>query len=340
VQGDPLNPAANGELGPSPNSNFGKPQTTLRFDPDWATGFNTRPNNWEMLVSVQHELVPRVGVELSYNRRAYGNFTVNDNTLVSPSDYDPYCITSPRDERFPDGGGQQICGLFDLKPSKVGQVDTLRTYAGKYGDQTETWNGIDATTQIRFQGGATIQGGLSLGRQTTDNCDVVDKLDNPSPYQCHRESALLPQVKLLGSYQLPWWDLLLSGTFQSQVPDPVGGANFDYNYFGLPANYVATSAQIQPSLGRPLSSGGNVTVNVVEAGTLYPGRTNQFDMRIAKRLRLGSARLQGMLDLYNLFNSNNVLRMNGAYGSDGAAWARPQAIVPGRLLKLGAQLSF
>lgn len=340
VQGDPLNPALNGELGPSPNSNFGKPQTTLRFDPDWASGFNARPYNWEMLVSVQHELVPRMGIEISYNRRAYGNFIVNDNTLVNPSDYDPYCITSPVDIRFPDGGGQQICGLFDLKPSKVGQVDTLRTYAGKYGDQTETWNGLDATTQIRFQGGATVQGGLSLGRQTTDNCDIVGKLDNPSPYQCHRESGLLPQVKLLGSYQLPWWDLLVSGTFQSQVPDPVGGANFDYNYFGLPANYVASSAQIAPSLGRPLSSGGNVTVNVVESGTLYPGRTNQFDMRVAKRITLRSVRLQGMADLYNLFNSNNVLRMNGAYGTDGAAWARPQAIVPGRLLKLGAQVSF
>ena len=340
VQGDPLNPATNGELGPSPNSNFGKPQTTLRFDPDWATGFNARPYNWETLVSVQHELLPRMGIEISYNRRSYGNFVVNDNTLVSPSDYDPYCITSPVDSRFPDGGGQQICGLFDLKPAKVGQVDTLRSYAGKYGDQTETWNGIDATTQIRFQGGATVQGGLSLGRQTTDNCDIVGKLDNPSPYQCHRESGLLPQVKLLGSYQLPWWDLLVSGTFQSQVPDPVGGANFDYNYFGLPANYVASSAQIAPSLGRPLSSGGNVTVNVVESGTLYPGRTNQFDMRVAKRITLRSVRLQGMVDLYNLFNSNNVLRMNGAYGTDGAAWARPQAIVPGRLLKLGAQVSF
>ena len=185
-----------------------------------------------------------------------------------------------------------------------------------------------------------LQGGFSVGRQTTDNCDVVGKVDNPSPYQCHRESAFLPQVKLLGSYPLPWWDLQVSGTFQSQVPDPVGGANFDYNYFGLPANYVAGNAQIAPSLGRTLSSGGNVTVNVVEPGTLYPGRTNQFDLRVAKRLRLGSARLQGMLDLYNVFNSNNVLRMNGAYGTNGAAWARPQAIVPGRLVKFGAQVSF
>ena len=98
-------------------------------------------------------------------------------------------------------------------------------------------------------------------------------------------------MKLLGSYQLPWWDLLVSGTFQSQVPDPVGGANFDYNYFGLPANYVAGNAQIAPSLGRRLSSGGTVTVNVVEPGTLYPGRTNQFDLRVAKRFttRVGAA---------------------------------------------------
>ena len=33
-------------------------------------------------VTLQHELLPRVGVEVSYNRRAYGNFIVNDNTLA------------------------------------------------------------------------------------------------------------------------------------------------------------------------------------------------------------------------------------------------------------------
>ena len=38
VDGDPLNPAANGELGPSPNANFGKQVTNFRLDPDWATG--------------------------------------------------------------------------------------------------------------------------------------------------------------------------------------------------------------------------------------------------------------------------------------------------------------
>lgn len=340
VQGDPLNPALNGELGASPNNNFGKPNTTLHYDPDWATGFNARPYNWETMVTLQHELLPRVGVEVSYSRRIYGNFIVNDNTLVGPADYDPYCITAPSDARLPGGGGNQICGLFDLKPAKVGQVDTLRTYSGKYGDQIEHWNGLDVSTNVRFANGAFLQGGASAGRQTMDSCDVVTKVDNPSPYQCHRESGLLPQVKLLGTYPLPWWGLQVSGTFQSSVPDPVGGANFDYNYFGMPANYVAGNAQVAPSLGRNLSSAANVTVNVVEQGTLYPERTNQFDLRVAKTFTIGTSRLQGMLDFYNVFNSNAVLKQNGAYGSDGAAWARPQAIIPGRLVKFGAQLSF
>ena len=41
VDGDPLNPALNGELGASPNANFGRRVTNFRLDPDWATGFGT-----------------------------------------------------------------------------------------------------------------------------------------------------------------------------------------------------------------------------------------------------------------------------------------------------------
>jgi hypothetical protein len=35
----------------------------------------------------------------------------------------------------------------------------------------------------------------------------------------------------------------------------------------------------------------------------HPGRTNQFDGPVAKRIALRSVRLRGMMDLYNLFNS-------------------------------------
>jgi len=100
-QGDPFNPAANGELGPSPNVNFGQPTAILSLDPDWATGFGTRPYQWETTVTVQHEIVPRLSVLAGFFQRNYGNFTVTDNVLVAPSDHDPFCVTAPLDRRLP-----------------------------------------------------------------------------------------------------------------------------------------------------------------------------------------------------------------------------------------------
>ena len=114
VQGDPLNPAVNGELGQSPNVAFGKPITTLTFDPDWASGYGVRPYNWETSVGVQHELVPRVSVNAVYFRRTYGNFIVTDNVLVSPNDYDPYCITAPG--RFTAARWRWLPNLRSIRP--------------------------------------------------------------------------------------------------------------------------------------------------------------------------------------------------------------------------------
>ena len=35
------------------------------------------------------------------------NFTATDNLDVAPTDFEPYCVTAPRDARLPDGGGQR-----------------------------------------------------------------------------------------------------------------------------------------------------------------------------------------------------------------------------------------
>ena len=85
VQGDPFNPEINGELGVSQNLNFGREIIPYNFDPDYAFGFGVRPYNWETSISLQHELLPRVSVNLAYYRRWYGNFQVNDNLLVAPT---------------------------------------------------------------------------------------------------------------------------------------------------------------------------------------------------------------------------------------------------------------
>ena len=123
-----------------------------RTTPALLDGWGNRPYNWEFSTSVQHELLPRVGVDVGYFRRWYGNFTVTDNRRPWPTDYDPFSITAPLDPRLPDGGGYVIGGLYDLNPTRWGRSTTTSTFASNYGKQIEHWNGVDVSS-MRGRGG-------------------------------------------------------------------------------------------------------------------------------------------------------------------------------------------
>ena len=105
-------------------------------------------------------------------------------------------------------------------------------------------------------------------------------------------------------------------------------------------NAVYTSAQGARSLGRPLGAASTVTVNVVKPGTLYGERMSQFDVRLAKTIKMGRDRIQGLFDMYNACNGNAVVAVNNTYGTNGARWIVPQRILPARLSKFGVQLTF
>ena len=148
VQGDPFNPALNGELGVSQNLSFGKPVISVRYDPEWSHGFQNRPYNWEFSTGVQHELMPRVSVNAAYFRRIYGNFTVTDNALVGPENYDPYCVTAPVRH-----AAARRRRRADLRSARS-QPDQGRSAAivsrpspAISATQCEHWNGVDLTDE-------------------------------------------------------------------------------------------------------------------------------------------------------------------------------------------------
>jgi NAD(P)-dependent dehydrogenase (short-subunit alcohol dehydrogenase family) len=124
---------------------------------------------------------------------------------------------------------------------------------------------------------------------------------------------------------VPKADVSLAATFQS-VPGPQ-----------VAANYTASNAQVQPSLGRALSaSQPNVTVNLIAPGTLYGDRANELDLRLSKALRVATLRININADMFNVFNVSPVMQFNAAY----AAWLTPQRIMDGRLYKISAQINF
>lgn len=327
-QCDLTSTVANGECGAMSDQNFGKPTLSTNYDTDTLVGWGKRGYNWEFSAGVQHELLPRVSVNAAYFRRWYGNFNVTDNRATAGTDYGTYSIVAPLNADLPDGGGYTISGLKDLNPDKVGQVDNYFTFASNYGKQIEYWHGVDLSVQSRLASGIVLQGGVSTGRTVTDNCEVLTKLPELAigglPY-CRQVTNLLTQVKAVAAYTIPKIELQVSGTLQS-LPGPV-----------VAANYVASNAIIQPSLGRPLSgNAANATVNLVAPGTMYGERSNEFDLRFAKIVNLKTLRTQFNVDVFNVLNANSVLTQNNNY----ATWQRPQTIMYGRFFKLGVQFDF
>jgi carboxypeptidase family protein len=337
-----LDPNANGECGAMSNRDFGSTRPGVAYDPDTLTGWNKRDFNWQFSAGVQHELVPRVSLDVGYYRTWYGNFVVTDNRALTPADFDRFSIQAPRDERLPDAGGYELEGLFNVKPEKFSvPADNFITYAGNYGDQTRRWDGVDVSVTARPGTGLMLQAGTSTGRTTTDICEIVDDLpeillgarnlgdasaNNWLPASnCRQQSNFLTNVKFLGVYMIPRVDVQVSTTVQS-YPGPL-----------IVANYVATNAVIAPRLGRSLSGGAaNMTVNIVEPGTMYGERSNQVGLRLAKILNAGGARTTASLDIYNLFNANAILTQSNAF----ASWQRPQSILNPRWAKIVLQVDF
>ena len=169
---DLVNPGANGECGRMDNQNFGKEVFTKTFDPDLIHGWGKRTYNWEMGVSVQQELVPRVGLTVGYFRRWFGNFYTANNRLTATADYTPFSVPIPVDPRLPGGGGGTVTGLYNLVPDKVGQEDLYSQLSSNFGEMTENWHGVDVSVNARLRNGLTVQGGTSSGRRLQDNCAV------------------------------------------------------------------------------------------------------------------------------------------------------------------------
>src|SRR4030095_11818850 len=101
-------------------------------------------------MSLQHELRPGLSLTVGYFRTWYGNFMATDNQALTPADFSPYCITAPSDATLPSGGGEQICGLYDINPATFGLTDNLVTLSSNYGRQTDVYNGVDVTVSLRF----------------------------------------------------------------------------------------------------------------------------------------------------------------------------------------------
>jgi hypothetical protein len=322
------------------SSAFGTVVSALEYDPDVMEGWGKRYSNWQVSTGIQHELMPRVSVSFDYWRTWFDNHVIVQQRAYSLADFDTYSITAPVDPRLPGGGGYVIPGLVDLKPAAFGRPpDALVTRAKNFGDMSEQWNGVDFNFNVRPRGGLLLQGGTSTQRRSTDTCGVVTQVAaeppperggdpptyNPTTHFCNVDGTFLTQLKFLSSYTIPRIDVRISASVQN-----LPGVE-------VLADYTANNAIIGPSLGRPLAGGeSNVEIPLVEPRSMYGERITQLDLRFGKIIRIGQARANVGVDIYNALNGNAVLQQSSAF----ANWQRPTSILTARFAKLVFQLNF
>jgi Carboxypeptidase regulatory-like domain len=335
------------------DQSFGKPITTLSYDPAILEGWYNRPSDWIIGATIQHEVIPRVSLEVGYTRRWLHLFTVNDNLALAASDFTPFSVTAPLDPRLPGGGGYVVSGLYNVVPEKASLVDNYRTYSGAYGNVSQMYNGVDINVSARLPNGLQLQAGTNTGQRVTDYCEVRDKLPEqglglplgavfstgsevpnltPTNPYCHYAPGIDTRVTAAATYTIPKVDVQLSTAILSS-PGLV-----------LRADWTVSSAEAAKSLGRPLSNNApNVVVNLLKPGDMRSDRANQVDFRVGKILRFGRTRANVALDLFNALNFDTILVPNQAFIPNGG-WLTPTGtqtpVMTARTAKFTVQYDF
>jgi hypothetical protein len=320
--------------GVNANANFGTQVFESTLDPALLSGSGVRSGDWQWGASVQQEVLPRVAVEVGYQRRWLVNFLATDNRARAPEDHTSFGISVPEDSRLPDGGGGVLDGYYNVTPVAAARLnDNFQTLASNFGDRSQVGNSIHMNVTARPRSGLVLQGGFNTAKTDSNSCDVRQALPESDPTNrwCDTSTGFVTRITALGTYMVPKIDVQVAGTMRSDQ-----GTD-------LAANWAAPNSATV-GLNRLFAgiAGNTITVNLIEPGTLWGDRVNQFDLRFAKILRFGRTRTNVGFDVYNVTNAAPVLTYNQTFVLNQAVstWLRPNSVLQARFVKFSAQIDF
>jgi hypothetical protein len=342
-------------------------------------GWDRRRSEWQMGIGVQHEILPRLSAEFTYNRREYANLTVTDqlgngcdryngtgaaadlqtclenNFGYTNPNYDFYTVSVPADPRLPDGGGYTVRGN---STAKLGFTTGGRVSAVTFMDELAfTSHFFDTNFVWRGPKGIRINGGTSTGRAYRDTCYTevdapnVKARDGNSP-ACNPYQRWDTNVRGTATYTIPYIDVLASSVFQYR-PGENRSVNITYTKEQVvwePASAARATAPC-PSPGPFAGQVGcfnsaifpaQTTINVADPGDLYTEGYLIFDLKFAKNFRFANKRLNVGVDVYNLLNNDAIRTYQSTYPATaaGVPFGTPTALLSPRFVRAQVQFDF
>ena len=339
---DLANFALNGECDVISNQNFGKflPTATIFDDSIIKDG---REYLWDFATEVQHEVMRGLSVSFGYNKNWDGAFQVTENTLYGPEAFDEYCITAPVDSRLPGGGGNELCGYYDINPAFFGRGTIRVTDSDEFGVQERYWDGVTLSANGRLPRGITVGGGIDTGRQVDNHCFTVDIPNQPLSLTGAQQAGGLTGVNSNPSCKIvtAWGDTL---DFRVRGSIPLAaGFNTSFIYRNTPgaavnATLAVTSANVRFKNPTRTALTAAQTITLYTPLSEFGDRFNQLDIAVNKTFNIGWGRLTTSLDLYNALNSSSIQSVIAAYSV--ARWQRPVTFLDARLIRVTGNISF
>jgi hypothetical protein len=309
--------AEDNEIGPSTNANFGLVTRTM------AAGLK-RPYTVEFMASVDRQLLPKLSVSGGYYHRSWHNLIANRNTTVSLNDYTLFYATSPID-------GTQV-PIYNLNQgTKLGPYQDYTT--SNTGQDTQYYDGVEASFRARLPKGGTAFGGWSVDRIVSVRCEGTGSIpltgaewsatwDPNTTYNCDQSKLGMPfrhDFKFNAAYPVG------KGVQVGAVLQSYAGGMMSANW-AVPANVFPNGQRTQA-----------VMMNLYQPGTRYLPRWNQLDLSLKREFKLRRMSFTTSVDMFNALNVSTILAVNSSYGP---TLNRPTEILQPRVLRLSTNVHF
>ena len=195
--------------------------------------------------------------------------------------------------------------------------------------------------------------------------DILAKNDPNILTFCDQSQNNIPwatNLKLAGTYPLPWYGVTLSASYQGLAGAFLGTTPLPYGPFTAGTGFDvpngrASFLQVTPTTNWTAATctdpskctvGQRIIPNMTQAqlqlllnapGTLQAPRLNQFDFSVGQNFTLGRFRINPKLDLFNAFNSNDWTEVQ-TLQAGAAAFNRPSVILQARIIRIGADIKW
>ncbi|HZT75580.1 MAG TPA: carboxypeptidase regulatory-like domain-containing protein [Vicinamibacterales bacterium] len=342
-----------------------------QFDPNLK-----RPYVDQYNVGATQEVLTGVSVSAEWFHNAQHQVFIQNNILrpgtysngtVTNSSYRPVTVFSPID-------GTPLT-IYDPINATVGRAQSFIVTNDP--NLTQVYDALEFNFNARLPHGARLFGGTATDRAVANTCDAA--ATNPNflvtiggTNYCDQSNSGIPwrtQFKLAGTYPLPWWGVIVSGSYQGLPGYQIGTQALTAGGAGAP-NFtqisgagstwsITSSTKYTVCPGNSASQGCTVgalvapglitaaAVPLYAPGTELMPRLNQVDFSVAKRVKAGRFSFDPKLDIFNAFNSSayfttktNSFTATATPGVSAGAYLWPGSILQGRLLRIGVVMNW